>query len=367
MMLDAVTENDRATENDLASAALAALPVAVMVIGPDLRILHVNPAAETLFDTGASSLQRQRLTDLVPDDNPFVALVRQVISQGRTVSEYGIDLKNARLPSRLVDAHVAAVGEDPPRVVASLRERSMALKIDHQLTHRRAARSVAGMASVLAHEIRTPLQGIRGAAQLLEQAASDQDRELTELICAEADRIRTLVDRMEVFSDGLPLARSPVNIHDVLGQVRKVGATSFAKGVRFHEHYDPSLPAVLGNRDQLVQVFMNLVKNAAEAAGGRGGEVTLSTRFRHGLRIGSPGQATRVELPIVVSVQDNGPGIPEDLRGLLFEPFVTTKTKGSGLGLPLVAKIIEDHGGVVEVDSGPRRTTFSVMLPKYSG
>lgn len=348
-----------------ASAALSALPIAVLVIDSDLRIVQANPAAEQLFDAGASFLMRRRLTDLIHDDNPFVGLVRQVFSQGRTVSEYAIDLHSSRMATRKVDAHVAAVSEDKSLVVASLRERSMALKIDHQLTHRRAARSVAGMASVLAHEIRTPLQGIRGAAQLLEMSASDQDQELTQLICAETDRIRNLVDRMEVFSDGSPLERDPVNVHDVLGQVRKVAVSSFARRVKFTENYDPSLPLVFGNRDQLVQVFMNLVKNASEAVADEGGEITLSTSFRHGLRIAVPGTSARVELPILVSVEDNGPGIPEDLRGLLFEPFVTTKTKGSGLGLSLVAKIVEDHGGVVEVDSRSRRTKFSVMLPMH--
>jgi len=172
-----------------------------------------------------------------------------------------------------------------------------------------------------------------------------------------------LVNRMEVFSDKRPVERTPVNIHGVLEHVRRVAHAGFGRNIRFIENYDPSLPPVPGNRDQLIQVFLNLVKNACEAAMTEGGEVVLSTAFQHGIRLAVPGADTRMHLPLVVSVQDNGPGIPEDLRPHLFDPFVTTKATGTGLGLALVAKIIGDHGGVVEFDSQPRRTIFRVMLP----
>jgi two-component system nitrogen regulation sensor histidine kinase GlnL len=341
------------------------LPVAVIVVGREGRIELVNAAAEQLLDASAGHLTRRKLADLVAEDNPLIALVGQVRDRGASVAEYGLNLTSPRIGTRQVDVQVAPITDERDHILISLQERSMAGKIDHQLIHRRAARSVAGMAAVLAHEIKNPLSGIRGAAQLLEQSASDQDRELTTLICSETDRIRNLVDRMEVFSDDRPLQREQVNIHDVLGHVRKLAVSGFARRVRFKEQYDPSLPAVFGNRDQLVQVFLNLVKNAAEAAPEKGGEIVLSTSFRHGVWIAVPGSRDRLQLPIVVTVQDNGPGIPEDLRGLLFEPFVTTKASGTGLGLSLVAKIIEDHGGVVEIDGQPRRTAVSVLLPVH--
>jgi two-component system nitrogen regulation sensor histidine kinase GlnL len=219
------------------------------------------------------------------------------------------------------------------------------------------------MAAMLAHEVKNPLSGIRGAAQLLERTVPAEDRQLTRLICDETDRICALVDRMEVFSDSRPLARGPVNIHQVLEHVRRVAQSGFARQVRFVERYDPSLPPVYGNRDQLVQVFLNLVKNAAEAVPETGGEIVLSTRFQHGIRVAVPGGDSRMDVPLEVSVQDNGPGIPEDLRPHLFDPFVTTKKNGTGLGLALVAKIVGDHGGVIDVDGQPRRTVFRVLLP----
>ncbi len=239
----------------------------------------------------------------------------------------------------------------------------MADKMDRRLTHRNAARSITAMAAMLAHEVKNPLSGIRGAAQLLEQDADPAGRQLTQLICDETDRIVALVDRMEAFSDHRPIERKAVNIHEVLERVRKVAQSGFARHVRLIEEYDPSLPLVHGNHDLLVQVFLNIVKNAGEAVPNTDGEIILTTAYRHGLRLAGRDGGGRRLLPLMVSVADNGAGIPEDLRPFLFDPFVTTKRNGTGLGLALVAKVIGDHGGVIEFDSQPRRTVFRVFLP----
>ena len=352
-----------------AEAVLNALPHPVIMVSADGTIADANVAAEAFFEVSVPLLRRHLLRDLVPFGSPLLTLVDQVRISGAAVNEYKVDLSTPRNPGdRLVDLHVAPVPEQPDCVVVMLQERSIADKMDRQLTHRGATRSVSALAAMLAHEIKNPLSGIRGAAQLLEQSAADDDRPLTRLICDEADRIVKLVSRLEVFTDERPVEREPVNIHAVLEHVKRLAQSGFARNIKFIEEYDPSLPPVFANRDHLVQVFLNLVKNAAEAlVDTENAEIQLTTAFRPGVRLSLPGGAVRVSLPLEFCVKDNGPGVPDELLPHLFDPFVTTKPTGSGLGLALVARIVGDHGGIIECESQPRRTIFRVLFPIYAG
>lgn len=346
-----------------ATAILNAFPTAVLVLDYNGVIADINMAGEDLISASRAYATGRSLYEWIPEDSPIARMIEQSRDQQVSLSDYDMVLESQRLQQRTINLQVAPVPELHGHVVLSMQERSIASTMHRQLSYRGAARSVTAMAAMLAHEVKNPLSGIRGAAQLLEQSVSADDQSLTRLICDETDRIVALVDRMEVFSDERPIQRSPVNIHEVLEHTRKVAQTGFGRRISFVERYDPSLPPVLGNRDLLVQVFLNLIKNACEAAPEEGGEVVLTTSYRHGMRVAVAGSQERLHLPLQVTVQDNGPGVPEELRANLFEPFVTTKTNGSGLGLAFVAKTVADHGGVIEVDSVPRKSIFRLTLP----
>lgn len=348
--------------------ALNVLPMPVLVIGESHAVLYANTAAEDFFQSSAALLKRQRIDDLIAFGSPVLGLIEEVQRRGASVSEYRLDLGTPRLGTdHIVDVFASPLPSQGDAVVLMLQERTIAEKMDRQLTHRGAARSITALGAMLAHEIKNPLSGIRGAAQLLEGSISDDDRMLTQLICDETDRIVKLVERVELFGDERPSERDAVNVHDVLDHVKRLAQSGFARHIRFTEVYDPSLPPVAGNRDQLVQVLLNLVKNAAEAIGEGAidGEITLTTAYRPGIRLQVPGSSERIALPLEIGVRDNGPGVPPDLVQHLFDPFVTTKAQGSGLGLALVAKVIGDHGGIVECESVPRRTHFSILLPLH--
>ncbi len=352
----------------LSTAVLQALPQPVLVCGEDRSIIFVNYAAEAFFGASQSVLARQRLDDLIAFGSPIIGLMQAVADRRGPMTEYRVRVGSSRFSDanddRIVDVFASPLSDIDGRIALLFQERTMADKIDRQLVSRGAARSVTGLASMLAHEIKNPLSGIRGAAQLLEQSVTADELPLARLVRDEVDRIVDLIDRVEVFGDDRPIEREPINIHVVLDRVKLLAKNGVARGISFHEEYDPSLPPVGGNRDQLIQVFLNLVKNAAEALERTPkAEIRFSTAFRPGIRISVQGVSERISLPIEIVIEDNGPGVPPDLVPILFDPFVTTKANGSGLGLALVAKIIGDHGGVVDMDSRPGRTRFRILLP----
>ena len=343
----------------LRAAAFEQSPSPALMFSAGGDLLTANESAEALFGHGLALLARKRLVQGAPD-TPLAHLLERARDAGQQVRERRLEISLPGHPVIEVEATATPLPQGP--ILLSLTVKTPTSGIDRSTD----LRSVAGMGRTLAHEIKNPLAGIRGAAQLLKTGAPPDDAALAQLIVDETDRIKRLVDRVEAFSEDRPIEHRPANIHAVLDRVRALITSGVGEGLTVKENYDPSLPPVWGDEDQLIQIFLNLAKNAAEAAHSRGderGEVTISTAYRHGVRLRSPGGKDPRGAPLEVKIQDNGPGIPVDLREYLFDPFVTTKPQGSGLGLTLVAKLVADHDGMIDFDSEPGRTVFRVRLP----
>lgn len=331
-----------------------ALPFPAVLIDANGQVEAANPAAEAFLNASARALCGTPLFDRLAVDAPLEEAFARI---------------RAGHSALFVNDAAIGTGERPP-VICNLQAAPLGTGTLILFQPRegggggsagRSARAAIGLTDMLAHEIKNPLAGIAGAAQLLDMTLPEADRELTALIVAETRRIVTLLDQVEAFGHRRPPAAAPVNIHDILARARRSAELGFAKGMRFVERFDPSLPAVSADADQMVQLFLNLLKNAAEASGGSPGTITLRTFYDPALRVRS-GAATRA-LPVQVEVTDDGPGIPPAIADAIFDPFVSGRENGTGLGLALVAGIIEDHGGWIGVESRPGQTRFRIALP----
>ena len=349
---------------DFSGELVSAIPLPVLVTDGSDEIVYANPAAENFFQLSITGLTNRNLQDLIPPDSPLMSLTGKVRRTGNSMQEFCIRLATPRIGDKTVSVTVATLSSHETFVIIVLNEITVAERIDTSLVHRDVSRSVSAMSAVLAHEIKNPLSGVRGAAQLLEQSASSEERPLARLIVDESDRICRLIDRIEAFSDRPKIEKYAVNLHEVLDHVIHIASTGFAKEIPIAKAYDPSLPKVFGDRDHLVQVFLNLTKNAAEAlAGVHEPAIRVNTAFQYGMRLATPGLHSRVDLPLIVSIEDNGGGIPDEMVRQIFDPFVSTKAQNAGLGLALVAKLVDDHGGMIDVLNGSDKTTFKVMMP----
>ena len=342
----------------------ANLPFPAFVVDPENCLRLSNSAGEQMVKISAKILRNRSVESLFGETSVIAETVAQARIKSGSLMQYNVDVALSGLHPVRCNVHVGPVGSDSGDLLLIIQPTGVAQKMSRSLTHMAAARSVVAMSAMLAHELRNPLAGISGAAQLLAMNGSDEDRELTDLIEQETKRIGKLIDKVEHFGDDRPTQRSAVNIHDVLDRAVRAAQAGFAKHVAFSVDYDPSLPDAAGDADQLLQVFQNLIKNAAEAVDQTHGKIKLRTSYNSGVKFAVAGRRTET-LPLQIDITDNGRGIPDTLISEIFDPFVTSKSNGSGLGLPLVSKIVMGHGGLIDCDSIPGRTTFTLRLPVW--
>ena len=342
----------------------ASLPRPALLIGPDNRIAEVNPAGEIFLNVSSKSLMGQPAFDRLSIDAPMdEALARARVNQSPLFIN-DVDVTTGERAPIQCNIQVAPMHDNAEVILLIISPRDVADRLGRAMQVKSAAKSAIGMAEMLAHEIKNPLAGISGAAQLIGMNLPPEDRELADLIVEETRRIVKLLEQVEQFGNLRPPDRRPVNIHDALDRARKSAMVGFAAHMQIVEDYDPSLPPTYADPDQLMQVFLNLIKNAAEACqrAGEGTTIRLHTFYDLSLRIrGKDGRPAA--LPLQIEIIDDGPGIPPEIAADIFEPFVSGRENGTGLGLALVSKIISDHEGWISVDSVPGRTVFRVSLP----
>lgn len=345
-----------------AATLWASLPVPAVIIDGGGATVAVNPAAEQFLNLSARTLCGQPLFDRLAVDAPLEDVFARVRANQSSLFINEVDVGTGERPPVPCNLQAAPVADTPDHVLLLISPREFAGRIGRGQGMKQAARSAIGMAEMLAHEIKNPLAGIAGAAQLLSMNLPAEDVELAGLIVAETRRIVKLLEQVEQFGNLRPPERRPVNIHDVLDHARRSALLGFAAHMTIVEEYDPSLPPTSGDADQLLQVILNILRNASEATGGKSGTIRLRTFFDHALRLRrADGGGT--PLPLQIEVIDDGPGIPPEIAESIFDPFVSGRENGTGLGLALVSKIVADHGGWITAASAPGRTVFRLSLP----
>ncbi len=341
------------------------LPIPALVIDQNNAIAEVNPTGETFLNASAKSLRGAPVWDKLHVDAALDDAVTRVRRSDSALFVNNVDVGTGDRPPVHCNVQLSTLVDRDGYVLILMEPRELAEKMGRAMQTKSAAKSAIGMAEMLAHEIKNPLAGITGAAQLLSMNLSGDDIELTDLIVAETRRVVKLLEQVEQFGNLRPPQRRAVNIHDVLDRAQKSAAVGFAAHMTIRETYDPSLPPTFADSDQLLQVFQNLLKNAAEAADKSGGNIKVRTFYELSLRVQRP-DGSRRAVPLQIEIQDDGPGLPPELESDAFEPFVSGKENGTGLGLALVSKIIAEHDGWIAVDSVPGRTVFRISLPVAS-
>jgi two-component system nitrogen regulation sensor histidine kinase GlnL len=344
------------------SSLWSSLPIPAILIDGEDRMIEINPAAEAYLNLSAKALRGQSILERLAIAAPLEDVFERVRTTRADLYISEVDITTGERAPAVCSLQAAPMPDASDVLLITITPRERGSVLTRSNNVKSAARSAIGMAEMLAHEIKNPLAGIAGAAQLLSMNLTGDDLELTDLIVDETRRVVKLLEQVEQFGNVRPPEQQEVNIHDILDRARKSVAIGHGAHMKITDDYDPSLPSTFGDADQLTQVFLNLLKNASEATRGAPGVIKLRTYYDHALRIrGSDGKSRA--LPLQIEVIDNGPGIPSEIAGEVFEPFVSGRENGTGLGLALVSKIISEHAGWISVETVPGRTCFRISLP----
>jgi two-component system nitrogen regulation sensor histidine kinase GlnL len=344
-------------------ALWTSLPVPALLVGPDDLIIDINAAAEGFLNASNKAVQGTPVWDMIAVDAPLEEAFARARSVQSTLFVNDVDVGSGQRAPLQSQLQIAPLSGSDGVMILMISPRELAGRMTQNQSVKSAAKSAIGMAEMLAHEIKNPLAGITGAAQLLGMNLPPEDLELTDLIVAESRRIVKLLEQVEQFGNLTLPERSAVNVHDVLDRARRSALLGFGAQMKIIEDYDPSLPLAWGDKDQLLQVVLNLVKNASEAAGEGGGTIRLHSYYEHSFRL-RRADGRGIALPLQIEVIDDGPGLPEHIASDVFEPFVSGRENGTGLGLALVSKIISEHDGWISVSSVPGHTVFRISLPR---
>lgn len=344
-------------------AIWASLPVPTFLIDASDAILDVNSAGEGFLNASVKSLIGVPVWDQIAIDAPIEEAFARARKNGTPLFVNDVDVGSGNRAPLQCAVQIAPLLGHPGSMILMISPRELAGRMTQSHSVNSAAQSAIGMAEMLAHEIKNPLAGITGAAQLISMNLAPEDLELTDLIVTESRRIVKLLEQVEQFGNLSAPDVRPVNIHDVLDRARRSALLGFGAHMKIIEDYDPSLPLAFGDPDQLLQVVLNLLKNASEAAGQAGGTIRIHSYFEHSFRL-RRADGSGQSLPLQVEIIDDGPGLPDKIRADIFDPFVSGRENGTGLGLALVSKIISDHDGWISVTSVPGRTVFRLSLPR---
>ena len=336
---------------------LELLSTAVLMLDESLHVTYANPAAETLFAQGRRHLVGIPFDRALPNNDDFVQRLAQALDAEAGFNDNDLLLEVEGYPIHLHCVITPADGAGDARLVLEFRELEQQLKIAREAKILEQQEANRELIRNLAHEIKNPLGGIRGAAQLLERELSDPElREFTQVIVKETDRLQSLMNRL-LTPSRLPRVE-PLNIHEIMERVRTLLLAEFPGALAIRRDYDTSLPDVVGDKEQLMQAILNVARNAAQATGGRG-EIRLLTRIARQVTIAR----SRYRLALAVSIEDDGPGVPPDLAERIFYPLVSGRDGGTGLGLSLAQSFVSQHHGLIEFESVPGRTRFTILLP----